>query len=236
MNTNNKSPLFSIITTTYNRTKFLENCLISLYEQNCSDYEHIIIDGQSTDGTFQLVKGITEKHSDKEIRIYQREPNGVYDAFNFAIQKARGKYINLLNSDDYFANKNVLSNIKEIILKNDYPNWIQGVRVMNHHGLKQRKNEPFGHQQAFIKKKVHDEIGLYNLDYAYSADYEFYLRLKPYTKPLWVNFETVIQNTHKDSLTLSLKGATRWIPEVVKIRIKYFIEKLKKTPGAEDRS
>jgi glycosyltransferase involved in cell wall biosynthesis len=239
MNSNNKQPLFSIITTTYNRTRFLEDCLISLYEQDCTDYEHIIVDGNSDDGTFELVKNVTDKYKEKSIRIYQREPKGVYDAFNFAIKKANGKYIHLLNSDDYFANNKVLSNIKQIILENNYPNWIQGVRIMNHHGIKQKSSrlrEPFGHQQAFIKKSVHEEIGLYNLDYNYSSDVEFYLRLKSYTKPIWINLETVIQNTHKDSLTMSFKGNTRWIPEVLKIYTKHYTKKLKKNRGAEDRS
>jgi glycosyltransferase involved in cell wall biosynthesis len=234
---NNKQPLFSIITTTYNRTKFLEQCLLSLYKQDCTDYEHIIVDGKSTDGTFELVKETTEKHGKGiDIKIYQREPNGVYDAFNFAIEKANGKYIHFLNSDDYFAHNKVLGNIKEVILENNFPNWIQGVRIMNFHGIKIKEKDPFGHQQAFIRKSVHDKIGLYNLDYTYSADKEFHLRLKDYTKPVWYNSETVIQNIHKDSLTMSLVGGTRWIPEVTKIYSKNFIKKLKKKNGAEDRS
>ena len=236
MDKHNKKPLFTIITATYNRTRFLEECLLSLYNQNCTDYEHIIVDGDSTNGTFELIKNITEKYKDKNIRIYQRKPKGVYDAFNFAIKEAKGKYIHFLNSDDYFANDEVLSKVKDTILENNYPSWVQGTRVMIYKNFRRTEKDPFGHQQAFLRKNVYDKVGLYSLKYRYSSDFEFYLRLREYEQPLKIDFDTVIQNMHKDSLTMSPKGYFRWPIDMMKIHLRYYSQKLRNTFGAEDRS
>ncbi len=99
----------SIITVTYNSAKFLEDCILSVINQNYNNIEYIIIDGGSNDNTLKII----DKHK-KHINFTISEPdNGIYDAINKGIKIASGDIIGLLNSDDKFTNVNVLSSVVE---------------------------------------------------------------------------------------------------------------------------
>ncbi len=92
----NNSPLISIITPTYNRAATLETAIRSVYAQGIGDLEYIIMDGGSNDGTRELVSRYSQ------IQFVSQPDQGLYDAINKGISLARGKYIGLLNSDDYY--------------------------------------------------------------------------------------------------------------------------------------
>ena len=96
--TNSDNPLISIITVVLNGDKYLEECIKSLQNQKIDNYEHIIIDGGSTDNTINIIK----KFKNKIDYWCQINDNGIYDAFNYGMQLARGTYLGFLNSDDTF--------------------------------------------------------------------------------------------------------------------------------------
>ena len=109
-----KNYKISIITVTKNSEKFLEDCILSVNNQTYKNYEHLIIDGNSSDDT----KNIIKKH-EKKISYYLSENDkGIYDAMNKGINKSSGEIIGILNSDDIYY-KNTLK------IVNDYFNFNQ---------------------------------------------------------------------------------------------------------------
>ena len=93
----------SIITVVLNGEKTLERTIKSVINQSYKNFEHIVIDGGSTDGTIKILK----KYS-KKISYWKSEKDkGIYDAMNKGIKKSKGNIIGILNSDDYYL-KNAL--------------------------------------------------------------------------------------------------------------------------------
>ena len=100
----------SIITATYNSEKTLKDTLESVLKQTYTNYEHIIVDGDSKDNTMKIVKTYEEKYQGK-LRYISEKDSGIYDAMNKGIKMATGDIIGILNSDDIYANENVLEKI-----------------------------------------------------------------------------------------------------------------------------
>ena len=103
-------PLFTIITPTLNNKAELLETINSIKAQNFNDYEYIVIDGGSTDGTIELLKEnntITSWISEND--------RGIYDAINKGIKTSKGKYINTINAGDTYFSKNSLTIIKGYI-------------------------------------------------------------------------------------------------------------------------
>lgn len=177
----NRNPLLTIITVVYNNDKYLEESLKSLYSQAFDSYEHIIIDGGSTDGTLDIIK----KYDDKIEYWCSKKDKGIYDAFNIGMKLARGKYIGFLNSDDVYT-ENALTILKKYI--RNYPNvdFIFG-SVKKHwgilHGYKPYKIYwSWGFYSShstgfFIKTESAKKVGLYNLKYKFSSDYDYFFRM-----------------------------------------------------------
>ena len=93
------SPIISILTTVYNREKYLAECIESVQNGHFQDYEHIIVDDGSSDGSVALAQDYAAK--DARIRVYQNETNlGDYPNRNQAASYATGKYIKYLDADD----------------------------------------------------------------------------------------------------------------------------------------
>ncbi len=174
-------PLITVITAVYNSDKYLEECLNSLYSQKSKNFEHIVVDGGSNENTIQILK----KFDDKIDYWFSKKDLGIYDAFNRGMILARGEYLGFLNSDDKFT-ENALDILNKYILL--YPNkdFIFGA-VQKHwgilHGYKPYKiHWSWGFYSShstgfFIKKSSAKKVGLYNLKYKYSADYDYFFRM-----------------------------------------------------------
>lgn len=93
------NPLISIITVTFNAEGVLEPTLKSVSGQDFGDYEHIIVDGQSTDRTLELAS----RMADPRMRIHSRPDSGIYHGMNRGLKYAKGKYVIFLNAGDRFA-------------------------------------------------------------------------------------------------------------------------------------
>ena len=96
-------PLFSIITCTYNSDNFVESNINSVIGQTYKNYEHLFIDGNSSDNTLDIISKYQSKYPQK-VNLHSRAPQGISDAFNECIREAKGQYIIHLNSDDSFYN------------------------------------------------------------------------------------------------------------------------------------
>src|SRR3989344_3422053 len=105
-----KSPFFSIITCTHNSKKFLAKNIHSVDLQTFTDFEHIFIDGFSTDGTVDVISKY-KRNNTKNIRMFRSKAKGISNAMNVGVRKAKGKYILHLHSDDYFYDSGVLNDV-----------------------------------------------------------------------------------------------------------------------------
>ena len=176
-----KKPLFSIITVVYNGEKFLEKTITSVIGQSCKDFEYIVIDGGSTDKSLEIIK----KYEKKIDYWVSEKDKGIYDAFNKGMIVSKGEFIGFINSDDIYK-KNALSIISNYIRKNKVADFIFG-SVKKHwgilHGYKPHKIKySWGFYSShstgfFIKRKVGEKVGFYNIKYKYHADYDYFYRL-----------------------------------------------------------
>ena len=91
---------FSIITATYNSSATISETVSSLMQQDHDEYEHIIVDSSSTDGTLDLISNLSK---DKKVLFLQDQKNGIYDALNIGMNASSGDIICLLHSDDCFS-------------------------------------------------------------------------------------------------------------------------------------
>tara|TARA_A100000164_G_C21918759_1_gene779560 strand:+ start:229 stop:966 length:738 start_codon:yes stop_codon:yes gene_type:complete len=176
----NNFKTFSIITPVLNNKEGLIRTIESIKKQNFRNYEIIVIDGGSNDGTKQYLeneKAITKKISESD--------KGIYDAINKGINISNAEYINTINAGDEYFSENSLQIIKNYFDHNADISFVFGAvkkgKVYYKYEPK-KMNWSFNFYPAhsggfFIKKKVHDEIGLYNLKYKCSSDYDFFWRL-----------------------------------------------------------
>ena len=104
----------SIITVTYNSAKVLKDCINSVINQKYNMIEHIMIDGASTDNTMSILK----KNQSHSTKLISEPDRGIYDAMNKGINLADGEIIGFLNSDDFYANNEVLSKVSGIFKSN----------------------------------------------------------------------------------------------------------------------
>lgn len=181
MNLNsNKNPKITIITVVKNNEKYLEENIKSLINQTYQNYEHIIVDGLSSDKTMDIIK----RYKNKIHKIISERDNGLYDAINKGIQNASGDIIGILNSDDYFY-KDALNIVRKYFETFPDIDFLFGT-VFKHkilHGYKPWKIKwTFGFYTThsvgfFIKKSSQWKVGLYNLNYKYSSDYDLFYRM-----------------------------------------------------------
>lgn len=116
-----ENKLFSIITPVFNGEQYIETTINSVINQSFKNFEYIIVDGNSTDGTISIIN----KYIKNVNNLISEKDDGMYDAIDKAIRVSKGEYIIWINSDDFLANKNTLLNISNF-LKKFNAEWITG--------------------------------------------------------------------------------------------------------------
>ncbi len=177
----NKKPKFTLITVVLNNQTLLEKTIKSVLEQNFKNFEYIIIDGGSKDGTLDIIK----KYNDKLDYWLSETDKGIYDAFNKGMELSRGEYIGIVNSDDTYR-PNALSIISSYIDNNENIDFIFG-SVQKRWGLLSGYKPwkiyfSWGFYSShstgfFIKRTAAEKVGYYNLKYKYHADYDYFFRM-----------------------------------------------------------
>lgn len=188
----NRRPFFSLITVTFNSSKTLERTIESVLKQTYSDFEYIIIDGGSNDGTCDIIKK-SEPLFKGQLKWMSEPDHGIYDAMNKGIRMSTGKIIGIVNSDDWLE-LNALENVETAIKSNgNENNTLYCGDILFHYGegTIRRKNtdislfkskvslfEMYGikHPATFVPRLVYDKVGLFNDKMRLSADQDFILR------------------------------------------------------------
>ena len=175
--------MISIITISYNSVNTISDTLKSIESQLMQDFEYIIVDGGSTDGTLEIINNCSRVD-----KLISEPDNGIYDAFNKGINNSTGDIIGFLNSDDVFYDQNSLKIINDSFDENI--DCVFGDLVYkNSRGRVTRiwKGSPFkkgsfrkswmpAHPTFYCKKENYKKNGLYNDDYIIAGDFELMLR------------------------------------------------------------
>ena len=184
----NSSPKISIITVSFNSAKTIKETIESILIQDYNNIEYIIIDGGSSDETMDIVKSYSEKIS----YFISEKDNGIYDAMNKGIKAATGDIVGILNSDDFYPNSFVLSNVAKSFKKYNcdavygdlvYVNKKDATQIKrywqagNYNTSKIKNGWMLPHPTFFVKKVMYDRHGLYNSALKRAADYEMILKL-----------------------------------------------------------
>ncbi len=178
----------SIITVCFNSEATIRDAIESVLAQKYLDIEYIIVDGQSTDKTLEIVR----EYQGRLAKIISEPDKGIYDAMNKGIAIATGDVIGILNSDDFYRTDNSISEVVAAFLKSPTTDMVlggvdfvnedelsQAVRYYKSTGFKPWKLR-FGlmapHPSAFIRREAYNQVGTYKLNYKISADFDFFVR------------------------------------------------------------
>jgi len=184
----------TIITICYNRAATLEKTILSVAGQSYKTIEYIVVDGNSNDGTLDLIK----KHQDKITQWISEPDTGLYDAMNKGIAMATGDLIGILNSDDTFYNNKVIEEIVDFHTNNAIDASVGTIMQHNASGkivriysskywtpekLKIGFMPP--HPSIFFKRELFNKFGQYDLGFIIGADYELITRFFLKNKISW---------------------------------------------------
>jgi len=166
-------PLFSVITITRDNKIGLQKTAVSIQNQTYQNFEWIIIDGASTDGT----QNDFSKYS--LAKIISEPDNGIYDAMNKGIKLATGDYLIFMNGGDIFASSNVLEKISNVA--STQPDFIYGDSREDNHDKRARSHQKinwgmFTHHQAMFYNRKGLSGLRYDVNYKIAADYDLTLR------------------------------------------------------------
>ena len=178
-------PLISVITITYNASATLPLTMESVAEQTIKDFEHIIVDGASTDDTLSVAR----RMGSERLRILSESDDGLYDAMNKGLKMALGRYLIFLNAGDRFHSADTLKayadaieeRVPDIIYGDTDIVDIEGNRIGPRHLSAPdiltfdsfSKGMLICHQAFMVRKDI---APLYDTDYRFSADYDWCIR------------------------------------------------------------
>jgi glycosyltransferase involved in cell wall biosynthesis len=195
----------TIITVCFNSVKTIRTTIQSVLSQIDVNLEYIIIDGNSTDGTIDIIKEYAEKYP-KILRWVSEPDQGIYDAMNKGILMSTGEIIGILNSDDFYASEKILSLVDRTISRKNidscYGNllYIKNNKPYRYWRSGKPKSFKLGwmppHPAFFMKKEIYDKYGLFRFDCGINSDYELMLRFleKFNISTVWIDEVFVYMN------------------------------------------
>jgi glycosyltransferase involved in cell wall biosynthesis len=215
-------PRISIITPTYNQGKYIEQTILSVLSQDYHKLEYIIIDGKSTDNTLRILK----KYGSR-IKWISEKDQGQSDAINKGLKICTGDIVTYLNSDDIYL-PGCLEKVSRYFSKNNKFLWFTGkCKIINDNGFEIRRKitlwknfwlytgyntgtsniilpilNYISQPSTFFRREVLTKIGLFNNNYKFSMDLDFWLRLSKLSKPGFIDSYLAcfrIQNTSKSA-------------------------------------
>lgn len=214
------TPLISIITVTYNAQATLPPTMESVASQTFTDYEHIIVDGASTDQTVSLAV----RMSTAQTRITSERDRGIYDAMNRGMGMSQGEYLIFLNAGDTFHSTETLQHIADAIISNDKPGMVYGQTILvggpDRHVTGERHLkaptrltlQSFAngmlvcHQAMTVLKRI---ASPYDLRYRFSADYDWSIRCLQHSRHNIYLDETVIDYLDEGTTTRNHKASLK---------------------------
>lgn len=188
-------PRLSIVIATRNAAGTLERCLQSIVGQHYRNWELLVADGASTDGTVGLIR----RHESLVAWWDSRRDGGIYEAWNSALEHATGEYVCFLGADDAWHDALTLSRVFEAIGEDEY-DLVTGRGVLVDHAGRRRhlfghpwdyrkvtRRMTICHPGALHRRDLFRRFGMFDTSYRVSADYDFLLRLPADLRSLHVD-------------------------------------------------
>lgn len=191
----------SVVTINRNNVDGLRKTIESVVSQTFRDFEYIVIDGASDDGSVEVIKEFADR-----ITYWVSEPDGgIYSAMNKGVRKAQGEYVLMLNSGDFLVDKSVF---EKILPDLDGTDIVQGNRVEEHpDGLWLNKGYGrsdisfldvqrghFLHQASFCKRCLFDQFGYFDESFKYVSDTIFFIRTLGFGNATFKYVDLIIVN------------------------------------------
>lgn len=185
----NNKPRISLITVVRNGEATIAHCMASVLNQATQPFEYIIIEGNSTDRTLEVI----QEHSWPAVKVISEPDHGLYDAMNKGINLASGDVIGLINSDDVYADNQVLRRVSDLFSDNPEISACYGdlcyvtcggftkiVRYWRSNPYKLglfKKGWVPPHPTLYVRSEIYRKYGGFDLSYRIAADFELMLRL-----------------------------------------------------------
>lgn len=202
----------TIITVCYNSEKTIKKTIESVLNQSYKGYEYIIIDGNSTDGTVNIIKEY-ESQFDGRMKWISEPDYGIYDAMNKGIRMASGQLVGIINSDDFYET-DAVERMIEAMSEQPYQILYGAIRTL-HNGVEKSiginshlflQESMIGHPACFITKQLYDDLGVYDTQFISAADYDFMLRMIQDKRVVFTPVYRVIANFSTGGMCASSKA------------------------------
>jgi glycosyltransferase involved in cell wall biosynthesis len=201
-------PRITILTPSYNQVKYIEQNILSVRNQGYPNFEHVIIDGGSSDGTIEILK----KYS--HLKWVSEKDKGQSDALNKGLKIATGEIIGWINSDDYYLPdifSDVIINFSDLHIQ-----WILGkikhfYQVLNK--FVDKDNPKISYQSlfkppsmmrqqgAFFRKNILENVGGWDVNFRMCMDWDLWIRLSKISEPKMINKEYAVFRFHPEQKT-----------------------------------
>lgn len=216
----------SIITVNLNNLEGLKKTMKSVGRQTCQEFEYIVIDGASTDGSVDIIK----ESPIVDIWISEKD-SGVYDAMNKGIEKANGDYLLFLNSGDLLFSDDIIKKAipqltSEAIIYGDLQFVTGDGNSLDIHNFPNRLtfkyffNFSLGHPSTFIRRDLFEKYGKYETDYTIVADWAFFTRVIIKERESTKYIPEVISSFNTDGMSSDPKNR-----DIIASERKIFLEK-----------
>ena len=181
--------ILSIITINYNNAAGLEKTMKSVLSQTNNDFEYVVIDGGSNDGSADIIRRY-EKEFGSRLNWVSERDKGIYNAMNKGIRKAQGEYLEFLNSGDCLVADQVVERMVGELKKRDFPSILYGTMLKSLSDGKILRDRCFAgeeitlqgmyhgclnHSPAYIKASLFEKYGLYDESLRICSDWKWYV-------------------------------------------------------------
>jgi glycosyltransferase involved in cell wall biosynthesis len=220
-------PAFSIVTCTWNSAATLGATLDSVRRQSCQDFEHIFVDGGSTDATLDMLAAYPGNK-----RVLRDVGGGISRAMNHGIAAANGEFVAHLHADDYYASDDVLASVAARFAQ-EQVDWVFGaiavlrdgrllppypVRRFSYRALASGR-AAVPHPAVFIRKALFERVGVFDESLRYAMDIDLWLRLAQVARPATIDRALAVFREHAGSVSSANKVAAR--REELRVRRRY---------------
>lgn len=221
------TPIFSIITCTRNSIATLADTITSVNNQTNKNFEHIFVDGGSTDGTLELILKMSPN-----AKVLHNINGGISRAMNAGIAEASGEILVHLHSDDFFADEQVLDCVDKVFA-NQSANWAIGdfEYLVNDVRKSGSRVDPLTlgklglgnfipHPATFIRRSAIDYEQVFDVKLRYCMDYDLWFRLFKRTVPIHIPRVLSVFRAHTGSISTANRRAT--LLEEFRVRFRYW--------------
>ena len=200
--------ILSIITINRNNAKGLEKTMQSVLSQVGADFEYVVVDGASTDGSVEIIKRFKEQFGNR-LRWVSEPDKGIYDAMNKGIGMAAGDYLQFLNSGDCLVSDYVTERMYVALEKSGHPSILYGNMLKDMPSGKVLRDKCFAgrqitfldfyngtlnHSPAYIRKSLFETYGLYDESLRIVSDWKWFLQAIVFggEKPIYTDLDVTL--------------------------------------------